>query len=153
MIYIHGHWTTFQGSVSVPIGTWAPQPFECDFKDLFYILFTGLKIHPQATSTNYHQLPPHSSFKSDFKSHSLLSHRQTIKAIEVTPTNNNNNKRKRSWSRAVFSSLQRKGLEMVFERQKYITKPDRKKLAARLLLTDAQVFICCPVIQNLKIIK
>lgn len=83
-------------------------------------------------------MPPH-SFKSEFKSHSLLSHRQTIKPIEVTPTINNN-KRKRSWSRAVFSSLQRKGLEMVFERQKYITKPDRKKLATRLALTDAQVF-------------
>lgn len=50
-----------------------------------------------------------------------------------------NVKRKRSWSRAVFSSLQRKGLERQFEFQKYITKPDRKKLAARLGLKDAQV--------------
>jgi hypothetical protein len=48
-------------------------------------------------------------------------------------------KRKRSWSRAVFSNLQRKGLERQFEFQKYITKPDRKKLAARLGLKDAQV--------------
>ncbi len=48
-------------------------------------------------------------------------------------------KRKRSWSRAVFSNLQRKGLERQFEVQKYITKPDRKKLAARLGLKDAQV--------------
>lgn len=50
-----------------------------------------------------------------------------------------NGKRKRSWSRAVFSNLQRKGLERQFEHQKYITKPDRKKLAARLGLKDAQV--------------
>jgi hypothetical protein len=50
-----------------------------------------------------------------------------------------NTKRKRSWSRAVFSNLQRKGLERQFEVQKYITKPDRRKLAARLGLTDAQV--------------
>lgn len=50
-----------------------------------------------------------------------------------------NVKRKRSWSRAVFSNLQRKGLERQFEFQKYITKPDRKKLAARLGLKDAQV--------------
>lgn len=49
------------------------------------------------------------------------------------------NKRKRSWSRAVFSNLQRKGLEIQFQQQKYITKPDRRKLAARLNLTDAQV--------------
>lgn len=50
-----------------------------------------------------------------------------------------NGKRKRSWSRAVFSNLQRKGLEIQFQQQKYITKPDRRKLAARLNLTDAQV--------------
>lgn len=49
-------------------------------------------------------------------------------------------KRKRSWSRAVFSQLQRKGLEIQFQIQKYITKPDRRKLAARLGLTDAQVY-------------
>ncbi|KAL7740658.1 hypothetical protein ACLKA6_000032 [Drosophila palustris] len=54
-------------------------------------------------------------------------------------SNNNNGKRKRSWSRAVFTNLQRKGLEIQFQQQKYITKPDRRKLAARLNLTDAQV--------------
>ncbi|XP_064599823.1 H2.0-like homeobox protein [Liolophura sinensis] len=48
-------------------------------------------------------------------------------------------KRKRSWSRAVFSQLQRKGLEKRFEVQKYVTKPDRRQLAAMLGLTDAQV--------------
>ncbi|KAG7197297.1 hypothetical protein KM043_018418 [Ampulex compressa] len=50
-----------------------------------------------------------------------------------------NTRRKRSWSRAVFSSLQRKGLERRFSLQKYITKPDRRQLAATLGLTDAQV--------------
>lgn len=54
-------------------------------------------------------------------------------------TTNNSNKRKRSWSRAVFSNLQRKGLERRFQLQKYITKPDRRQLAATLGLTDAQV--------------
>ncbi|EDW03039.1 homeobox protein H2.0 [Drosophila grimshawi] len=54
-------------------------------------------------------------------------------------SNNNSGKRKRSWSRAVFTNLQRKGLEIQFQQQKYITKPDRRKLAARLNLTDAQV--------------
>lgn len=43
-----------------------------------------------------------------------------------------NSKRKRSWSRAVFSNLQRKGLERRFQLQKYITKPDRRQLAATL---------------------
>lgn len=48
-------------------------------------------------------------------------------------------KRKKSWTRAVFSNLQRKGLEKRFQMQKYITKPDRRQLAASLGLTDAQV--------------
>ncbi|XP_060531355.1 H2.0-like homeobox protein [Cylas formicarius] len=52
---------------------------------------------------------------------------------------NGSSKRKRSWSRAVFSNLQRKGLERRFQLQKYITKPDRRQLAATLGLTDAQV--------------
>ncbi|KAK3094031.1 hypothetical protein FSP39_023183 [Pinctada imbricata] len=52
---------------------------------------------------------------------------------------NGHSKRKRSWSRAVFSNLQRKGLEKRFEVQKYVTKPDRRQLAAMLGLTDAQV--------------
>nr|AUN27673.1 DBX [Lineus ruber] len=43
--------------------------------------------------------------------------------------------------RAVFSDLQRKGLEKTFQKQKYISKPDRKKLAAKLGLKDSQVKI------------
>ncbi|XP_005750633.1 homeobox protein DBX1-B-like [Pundamilia nyererei] len=43
--------------------------------------------------------------------------------------------------RAVFSDLQRKGLERTFEKQKYISKPDRKKLASKLDLKDTQVKI------------
>ena len=50
-------------------------------------------------------------------------------------------KRKKSWTRAVFSNLQRKGLEKRFQIQKYITKPDRRQLAASLGLTDAQVIM------------
>ncbi|KAI8477749.1 hypothetical protein Bbelb_445190 [Branchiostoma belcheri] len=51
---------------------------------------------------------------------------------------NSQPKRKRTWSRAVFSNLQRKGLEKRFDIQKYVTKPDRKQLASMLGLTDAQ---------------
>ncbi|XP_005043254.1 PREDICTED: H2.0-like homeobox protein [Ficedula albicollis] len=58
-------------------------------------------------------------------------------------------KRKRSWSRAVFSNLQRKGLEKRFEIQKYVTKPDRKQLAAMLGLTDAQVRTASVLFQTL----
>lgn len=57
----------------------------------------------------------------------------------MSSSSESNTRRKRSWSRAVFSSLQRKGLERRFSLQKYITKPDRRQLAATLGLTDAQV--------------
>jgi hypothetical protein len=43
--------------------------------------------------------------------------------------------------RAVFSDHQRKGLEAAFLKQKYISKPDRKRLAAKLNLKDSQVKI------------
>lgn len=73
----------------------------------------------------------------------VQSFRQTVSTSSEGNSNGNmtagGGKRKRSWSRAVFSNLQRKGLEIQFQVQKYITKPDRRKLAARLNLTDAQV--------------
>uniref|UniRef100_A0A3Q2QVB8 Developing brain homeobox 1 n=1 Tax=Fundulus heteroclitus TaxID=8078 RepID=A0A3Q2QVB8_FUNHE len=43
--------------------------------------------------------------------------------------------------RAVFSDLQRKALEKTFQKQKYISKPDRKRLAGKLGLKDSQVKI------------
>ncbi|KAM9408444.1 LOW QUALITY PROTEIN: homeobox protein DBX1-A [Pholidichthys leucotaenia] len=43
--------------------------------------------------------------------------------------------------RAVFSDVQRKALEKMFQKQKYISKPDRKKLANKLGLKDSQVKI------------
>ncbi|XP_043481954.1 uncharacterized protein LOC122511023 [Leptopilina heterotoma] len=43
--------------------------------------------------------------------------------------------------RAVFSDLQRRGLEKKFQQQKYISKPDRKRLAEKLGLKDSQVKI------------
>ncbi|KAF0289367.1 H2.0-like homeobox protein [Amphibalanus amphitrite] len=48
-------------------------------------------------------------------------------------------RRKRTWTRAVFTNLQRKGLEKRFTVQRYITKPERRKLAETLGLTDSQV--------------
>ncbi|KAK3745539.1 hypothetical protein QZH41_012457 [Actinostola sp. cb2023] len=46
---------------------------------------------------------------------------------------------RRPWTRAVFSNLQRKGLEKRFEVQKYLTKTDRHQLASMLGLSDNQV--------------
>ncbi|XP_057328350.1 H2.0-like homeobox protein [Microplitis mediator] len=65
--------------------------------------------------------------------------RVPISSTTTTTNTESGTRRKRSWSRAVFSALQRKGLEKRFSLQKYITKPDRRQLAATLGLTDAQV--------------
>lgn len=50
-----------------------------------------------------------------------------------------NTKKRGSWSRAVFTTLQRICLEKHFGIEKYISKPDRQRLAEQLDLTDAQV--------------
>ncbi|XP_052895023.1 homeobox protein DTH-1-like [Anopheles moucheti] len=71
--------------------------------------------------------------------HSQRSSNSVAGAFNKSGTQSIISRRKRSWSRAVFSSLQRKGLEKTFQEQKYITKPDRKRLAATLGLHDAQV--------------
>ncbi|XP_053665652.1 homeobox protein BarH-like 2 [Anopheles marshallii] len=71
--------------------------------------------------------------------HSLRSSNSVADAFNKSVTQSVISRRKRSWSRAVFSSLQRKGLEKTFQEQKYITKPDRKRLAATLGLHDTQV--------------
>nr|XP_004928405.1 homeobox protein DBX1-B [Bombyx mori] len=81
-------------------------------------------LHPALRPTTVYRLPIPSS-----------SPPQITPRCDVTSSG----KRKRSWSRAVFSNLQRKGLERRFQIQKYITKPDRRQLAATLGLTDAQV--------------
>ncbi|XP_072907016.1 H2.0-like homeobox protein isoform X5 [Hemitrygon akajei] len=79
------------------------------------------------------------SADSDFKLKECSTLRAGPYAVLTKDTMPQTYKRKRSWSRAVFSNLQRKGLEKRFEIQKYVTKPDRKQLAAMLGLTDAQV--------------
>lgn len=96
----------------------------------------------------HHFLVQHHQQQQHQQHHQLQQDTQRTEAMEQgdrrthshNPTNGQtSSKRKRSWSRAVFSNLQRKGLEIAFGGQKYITKPDRRKLAARLGLTDAQV--------------
>ena len=61
-----------------------------------------------------------------------------VKNCDQSPSQSAKNK-KAKWNRAVFTNLQRKGLEKRFSFQKYITKPDRRKLAESLNLSDSQV--------------
>lgn len=77
--------------------------------------------------------------KNTTRNQSVVPAPTSVPRSNASTLASSHSKRKRSWSRAVFSQLQRKGLEIQFQIQKYITKPDRRKLAARLGLTDAQV--------------
>lgn len=55
-------------------------------------------------------------------------------------TQDSNSKARRGiLRRAVFSEDQRKALEKMFQKQKYISKMDRKKLAITLGLKESQV--------------
>ncbi|CRK96919.1 CLUMA_CG010351, isoform A [Clunio marinus] len=101
-------------------------------------------IHPYHHSImrlpGINHLSPNNNITQFYNQKISKSSSNEAKSQQNSTTNGSSNvKRKRSWSRAVFSNLQRKGLERQFEFQKYITKPDRKKLAARLGLKDAQV--------------
>ena len=58
---------------------------------------------------------------------------------QVLPGQPKPRKPRRPWTRAVFSNLQRKGLEKRFQLQKYLTKADRHQLASMLGLSDNQV--------------
>ncbi|XP_037041170.1 homeobox protein H2.0-like [Bradysia coprophila] len=97
-----------------------------------------VKFHQHNTNSS-HQQCTYSNGKPQTNPNSLQRPHISMADNQTMQTNSGNSKRKRSWSRAVFSQLQRKGLEIQFQIQKYITKPDRRKLAARLGLTDAQV--------------
>ncbi|XP_029729047.1 homeobox protein H2.0 isoform X2 [Aedes albopictus] len=105
----------------------------------------GMKIDTPFEVTSYendfHGAPQHPASAVD-ESYSMFHEcvvngvHQHAKAFKLGETDR---KGKRSWSRAVFSNLQKKGLERTFQKQKYITNPDRKRLAANLGLHDSQV--------------
>ncbi|XP_059212377.1 H2.0-like homeobox protein isoform X2 [Centropristis striata] len=127
----------------------APEPYGARLSPASPYHRHGLTSVPR-TAYNSQQAPPPSSKDLKFGIDRILStdfdpkgkEKSSLKgpyAVLTKDTMPQTYKRKRSWSRAVFSNLQRKGLEKRFEIQKYVTKPDRKQLAAMLGLTDAQV--------------
>ncbi|XP_040199827.1 homeobox protein DBX2 [Rana temporaria] len=61
--------------------------------------------------------------------------------LSLLPNDSNNKTRRVILRRAVFSDDQRKALEKMFQKQKYISKTDRKKLAVNLSLKESQVKI------------
>ncbi|XP_056425848.1 homeobox protein DBX2 [Hyla sarda] len=61
--------------------------------------------------------------------------------LRLIPEDSNSKTRRVILRRAVFSDDQRKALEKMFQKQKYISKADRKKLAVKLSLKESQVKI------------
>ncbi|XP_075061394.1 homeobox protein DBX2 [Mixophyes fleayi] len=61
--------------------------------------------------------------------------------LPLLPKVSNSKARRVILRRAVFSDHQRKTLEKMFQKQKYISKADRKKLAVNLALKESQVKI------------
>ncbi|XP_075711144.1 homeobox protein DBX2 [Rhinoderma darwinii] len=61
--------------------------------------------------------------------------------FHLLPKDSNSKTRRVILRRAVFSDDQRKALEKMFQKQKYISKADRKKLAVNLSLKESQVKI------------
>lgn len=86
---------------------------------------------PHSLSQNHHHPQPH---------HSLPAFMSGPQAFPWTVASRGK-PRRGMMRRAVFSDNQRVGLEKRFQLQKYISKPDRKKLAEKLGLRDSQVKI------------
>lgn len=113
-----------------------------DFQERHHYFYSRPQLTNQQSNQHAYSIDEQTSINlltnSSSGSH-LTSNSSSVAHSTPATATSTHSKRKRSWSRAVFSQLQRKGLEIQFQIQKYITKPDRRKLAARLGLTDAQV--------------
>ncbi|XP_068433440.1 H2.0-like homeobox protein isoform X2 [Clinocottus analis] len=151
MVHMGHHHRAQHGSSPLRPSPVAPEPYGARVSPASPYSRHGLQLTSVSrTAFNSHQVPPPSSKDLKFGIDRILStdfdqrgkEKSSLRgpyAVLTKDTMPQTYKRKRSWSRAVFSNLQRKGLEKRFEIQKYVTKPDRKQLAAMLGLTDAQV--------------
>nr|DBA31174.1 TPA: hypothetical protein GDO54_007068 [Pyxicephalus adspersus] len=104
----------------------------------------GLPAHYPHTEALYH---PNSGVSKYFLLQSLPFYPACCGGScqhPASPTafsNSNTKARRVILRRAVFSEDQRKALEKMFQKQKYISKIDRKKLAVNLSLKESQVKI------------
>ncbi|CAL8111696.1 unnamed protein product [Orchesella dallaii] len=122
----------FSSSMATPCGP-TSSPISASFTWMANAsIYDNAAIISPVTAYNPH-MPLQPSFGIGATSFSTLA------TMQQCNSGGGSGRRKRSWSRAVFSNLQRKGLEKRFQLQKYITKPDRRQLAGSLGLTDAQV--------------
>lgn len=97
---------------------------------------TGTPHHHRIAPLHHHQHHPSTTTML-----LMSSNNNTLNVMNgvVVGGNNRGKPRRGMMRRAVFSDAQRKGLERRFQVQKYISKPDRKRLADKLSLKDSQV--------------
>ncbi|XP_039256698.2 uncharacterized protein LOC120333358 [Styela clava] len=108
--------------------------------------------HIPPTLPSSQQFDPIDQYKSYFQQFAFPLHRTTfgvphhnvgeiVPSYSWLPITTRGKPRRGMLRRAVFSDHQRKSLEKKFQQQKYISKPERKKLANKLGLKDSQVKI------------
>lgn len=99
---------------------------------------TGTAHHHRITPLHHHQHHPSATTML-----LMSTNNNTLNVMNgvVVGGNNRGKPRRGMMRRAVFSDAQRKGLERRFQVQKYISKPDRKRLADKLSLKDSQVIL------------
>ncbi|XP_043221632.1 homeobox protein DBX1-like [Amphibalanus amphitrite] len=119
--------TPYRPAVSAPSGLPAPKPL---YRSLF-----DTPLHSLLTNRSHYLTVPTTS-----GCHRLATSMLPLAGtFSCWPTSPRGKPRRGMLRRAVFSDLQRQGLEKRFQVQKYISKPDRKKLAEKLGLKDSQV--------------
>ncbi|XP_026817786.1 mucin-21-like isoform X2 [Rhopalosiphum maidis] len=106
----------------------------------------GGSVHITGTNSHHHRITPlhhHQHHPSATTMLLMSTNNNTLNVMNgvVVGGNNRGKPRRGMMRRAVFSDAQRKGLERRFQVQKYISKPDRKRLADKLSLKDSQVKI------------
>uniref|UniRef100_A0A2H8TW50 Homeobox protein DBX1-B n=1 Tax=Melanaphis sacchari TaxID=742174 RepID=A0A2H8TW50_9HEMI len=106
----------------------------------------GGSVHITGTNAHHHRITPlhhHQHHPSATTMLLMSTNNNTLNVMNgvVVGGNNRGKPRRGMMRRAVFSDAQRKGLERRFQVQKYISKPDRKRLADKLSLKDSQVKI------------
>lgn len=107
------------------------------------VAMTGTSHHHRITALHHHQHHPSATTML-----LMSANNSALNAMNgvVVGGNNRGKPRRGMMRRAVFSDAQRKGLERRFQIQKYISKPDRKRLADKLSLKDSQVI---PILYSL----
>lgn len=101
-------------------------------------LLCGSLLHSNCEACYSHTPYSYSSLTGMYGEYGTSVLNKTIPG-QVLPGQPKPRKPRRPWTRAVFSNLQRKGLEKRFQLQKYLTKADRHQLASMLGLSDNQV--------------